>query len=81
MDKKRTAFQASHMDELRRLGMGGYPCATYAAQEIEQLNDYVFALEVAFFHWCPDKDRALQMIEELRELFAPDVDLPARRRE
>lgn len=69
-------FTSDHMDELRRLGMGGYPCATYAAREIEQLNEYVYALEVALVFGFSNKEEVCWMIEHMRGKFAPDVLLP-----
>ena len=70
------AFTHSHMEQLRKLGMGGYPCATYAAREIEQLNEYVYALECALLYGFSNKEEVRGMIAAMRERFAPDVELP-----
>lgn len=64
------------MDQLRRLGMGGYPCATYAVREIEQLNMYAYALETALVFGFSNAEEVRQMIAFMREKFAPDVDMP-----
>lgn len=69
-------FKPYHMEQLRNLGMGGYPCATYAAHEIEQLNEYVYVLECALVFGFSNEDEVRQMITVLRELYAPDVDMP-----
>ena len=69
-------FTHDHMDQLRRLGMGGYPCATLAAREIEQLNEYAYVLENALVFGFPNSEEVRQMIAVLRENFAPDVELP-----
>ena len=76
MSDKSYAFQPYHMDELRRLGMGGYPCATFAAREIGQLNEYAYALECALVFGFSNKEEIRQMIADMREMFAPDVDFP-----
>ena len=73
---KPTAFKPHHMDQLRRLGMGGYPCATFAAREIEQLNAYAYALESALVFGFSNKEEVREMIAAMREKFAPDVDFP-----
>lgn len=73
---KSTTFKPRHMEELRRLGMGGYPCATFAAREIEQLNVYVYALEQALMFGFSNTEEVREMIAEMRERFAPDVDMP-----
>lgn len=71
-----TAFKQRHMEELRRLGMGGYPCATFAAREIEQLNVYAYALERALMFGFSNTEEVREMIAEMRGRFAPDVDMP-----
>lgn len=71
-----TTFKPRHMEELRRLGMGGYPCATFAAREIEQLNVYAYALERALMFGFSNTEEVREMIAEMRERFAPDVDMP-----
>ena len=70
------AFTNAHMEHLRKLGMGGYPCATYAAREIEQLNEYAYALECALLFGFSNTDEVREMIAAMRERFAPDVELP-----
>ena len=70
------AFTSDHMDQLRRLGMGGYPCATYAAREIEQLNEYAYALEYAMVYGFSNREEVRGMIGDLRSRFAPDVEMP-----
>lgn len=72
----RAAFTADHMERLKRLGMGGYPCATYAAREIEQLNAYAYALEAALVFGFGNRDEVREMLRDMRERFAPDVDMP-----
>ena len=69
-------FTYSHMEQLRRLGMGGYPCATYAAREIEQLNEYAYALECALLHGFSNTEEVRGMIAAMRGRLAPDVELP-----
>ena len=69
-------FTHTHMEQLRRLGMGGYPCATYAVREIEQLNEYAYALECALLYGFSNKEEVRVMIASMRERFAPDVELP-----
>lgn len=64
------------MEQLRRLGMGGYPCATLAAREIEQLNVYAYALEKALIFGFSNPEEVREMIMKMREMFAPDVDMP-----
>ena len=73
---KSTTFKPRHMEELRRLGMGGYPCATFAAREIEQLNVYAYALERALMFGFSNTEEVREMIADMRERFAPDVDMP-----
>lgn len=70
----RNAFTAEHMDELRRLEEEGHTCASYAIQEIEQLNEYTYALEYTLMHVTRNETRGL--IEAIRGKFAPDVILP-----
>lgn len=72
----RAAFTADHMEQLRRLGMGGYPCATYAAREIEQLNAYAYALESALVFGFSNRDEVREMLRDMRRRIAPDVDFP-----
>lgn len=74
MSKKPTALKPYHMDELCRLGMGGYPCATLAAREIQQLNAYAYALESALVLGFDNREEVREMIAGMREMFAPDVD-------
>lgn len=74
MSGKPTAFKPHHMDELRKLGMGGYPCATFAAREIQQLNAYAYALESALVFGFDNREEVRHMITGMREMFAPDVD-------
>lgn len=73
---KPTALTQAHIDQLRRLGMGGYPCATFAAREIEQLNVYAYALERALMFGFSNTEEVREMIADMRERFAPDVDMP-----
>lgn len=72
----RAAFTADHMGKLRRLGMGGYPCATYAAREIEQLNEYVYALEAVMLFNSTNVEAVRVMLRAMRRAYAPDVDMP-----
>lgn len=74
MSGKPKAFKPYHMDELSKLGMGGSPCATLAAREIQQLNAYAYALESALVFGFDNKEEVRQMIAVMREMFAPDVD-------
>ena len=74
MSEKKTSFQPRHMDELRRLGMGGYPCATFAAMEIEQLNNYVLALEYAMVFAHSNGREVRMLLAAMRQTFAPDVE-------
>lgn len=76
MSGKRTAFKPHHMEQLRKLGVSGYPCATFAAQEIEQLNAYAYALESALVFGFSNTEEVRQMILLMRGKFAPDVDFP-----
>ena len=69
-------FTHAHMEQLRKLGMGGYPCATYAAREIEQLNEYAYALECVLLNAFPGIDEVRVVLANMRERFAPDVELP-----
>lgn len=64
------------MEQLQRLGMGGYPCATLAAREIDQLNVYAYALERALMFGFSNTEEVREMIIKMREMFAPDVDMP-----
>lgn len=74
--QKHAAFKPYHMEQLRRLGMGGHPCATFAAREIEQLNEYVYALELVLVRGFSNGDEVRELIVAMRDEFAPDVDLP-----
>ena len=76
MADRKATFTNAHMEQLRRLGMGGYPCATYATMEITQLNEYAYALECALVYGFSNHDEVREMIIEMREKFAPNVDLP-----
>lgn len=76
MSRKRTAFKARHMEQLRRLGMSGYPCATLAAREIVQLNVYTYALEQVLMFGFSNTEDVQEMIAKMRDMFAPDVDMP-----
>lgn len=76
MTDSKKAFTTAHMEQLRRLGMGGYPCATYAANEIEQLNGYAYALECALVYGFSNHKEVREMIKVMRARLAPDVDLP-----
>ena len=67
-------FTSDHMEQLRRLGMGGHPCATYAAREIEQLNEYAYALEYALVFFSQGTLR--ELIADMRQRWAPDVAMP-----
>lgn len=69
-------FTSDHMEQLRRLGMGGHPCATYAAREIEQLNTYAYALEYALAYCYRGFPEVQGLIAGLRQRFAPDVGMP-----
>lgn len=69
-------FTEDHMDELKRLGMGGHPCATYAAREIEQLNAYAYALEYVLAYCFQNFPEVQRMIAGLRRQFAPNVGMP-----
>lgn len=61
---------------LAMVGKEGYPVATKAVREIEQLNNYVYALECALMFGFPKMQETKRTIEKLRGHYAPDLQLP-----